>query len=98
MEKRKSYREKMETQLKDWCARIDRLKTTASSATAENKLKLEREIEVLRKKKDSFRIKLEGMKDAGEDAWEVLKSGLEKAAADLKDAFDEARSKFKEGH
>ena len=93
---REAYRQKMEAQIKEWKAKIDELETRAGKVTAEARDEYHRFMERLRAYQKELPGKLNEMKHASGEAWESLKSGMEKAAADLGDALKEARSKFME--
>ena len=93
---REAYRQKMEAQIKEWKAKIDELEARAGKITAEARGEFHRLMERLRAYQTELPGKLSEMKNASGEAWESLKSGVEKAAADLGDALKEARSKFME--
>lgn len=82
-----AYQEKIEAQLKEWSAQIDGLKAKAQKAEADAKLKYYDAIEDLRIKENAVRQKLTGLKDAGGDAWENLKAGVEAAVQSLREAL-----------
>ena len=48
-----------------------------------------------KKKRDALSHKLHELGEAGGDAWDALKTGVEAASKDLKHAIDAARKKFK---
>ncbi len=96
MDKKQAYREKMEAQLKEWDARIDQLKAKAQQAKADAKIEYQEELETLRAKKAVMIQKLEELKNSSEEAWQVVKTGVENAASELKGAFERASSKFKQ--
>lgn len=95
-EKRKVYQEKIESQLKEWTAKIDELKVKAGTSKAELKIKYEEQIKDLRAKQDILEKKLQGLKESGEEVWEELKTGVEKSLDELKESLDQTISKFKE--
>ena len=95
MGKRKVYQEKMEAQLKEWGADIDKLKTIADNAVSETKLAYYEQIELLHDLQESVQVKLHEMKTASDEGWEHLKEGTEKTWNQLKDALHKATDKFK---
>jgi hypothetical protein len=95
MDKRKVYEEKFEAQLKQWSAEIALLKAKADKATAEAKIEYYKVIEVFQRKQETAMMKLQELRDAGDDGWEDLKIGAEKAWAEVKTAFQNAVSRFK---
>jgi nucleotide-binding universal stress UspA family protein len=94
--KRKAYAEKVEAQLKEWGTEIDILKAKAEKAKAEAKIKYYERIQDLRAKQESLGQKLQELKGPGGEAWEEVKTGVDQAVKDLKEAFKRAKSKWKE--
>jgi len=95
MEKKETYQEKMEAQLKEWTAKLEELKAKAQQASADVKIQYQEQIETLRTKFDATQAKLQELRTAGEGAWEDLKAGIENAWSELKNAWETAVSKFK---
>lgn len=95
MSMREAYEKKLEAQLDEWKLEIDKLKAKVDKAGAEGQIEYYKKIEELREKQYAAREKLRELKDAGEDAWEDLKAGLERAAGSLGDAVKSAFSRFK---
>jgi nucleotide-binding universal stress UspA family protein len=94
--KRKVYVDKVESQLKEWGTEIDILKAKAEKAKAEAKIKYYERIKDLRAKQESLGLKLQELKGSGGEAWEEVKTGVDKAVKELKEAFKRAKSKWKE--
>jgi nucleotide-binding universal stress UspA family protein len=94
--KRKVYVDKVETQLKEWGTEIDILKAKAEKAKAEAKIKYYEKIQDLRARQESLGLKLQELKGSGEEAWEEVKTGVDRAVKDLKEAFKRAKSRLKE--
>ena len=94
-DKRKAYEEKIDAQLEEWGAQIALLKARADKAKAEAKVEYYKTIEVLQRRQDEARAKLDELKTSGDEAWEDLKTGAEKAWDEVKTAFHDAVSKFK---
>jgi hypothetical protein len=85
----------MEAQLREWGAKIDELKAKADKAEASAKIEYLKQVEALKAKRDAAQAKLGEIKAASEEAWEILKTGVEHAWNDLKSALDAAVAKFK---
>jgi len=96
MENKEAYRDKLEAQMREWSAKIDLLKARADQAEAEAKIEYNKRIEDLRQKKEALQTKLSELQNASDAAWQDIKAGTERAAADLKDAVQSALSKFKQ--
>jgi len=95
MDKKKEYLDKVEAQLKEWKAMIDRLEARTSMVSSETKADLLKEIEELRRKKLVVKEKWSDMQKTGGEVLDTLKEGVEKAAAELKQALDKVISRFK---
>jgi chromosome segregation ATPase len=95
MDKRKSYEEKLEAELNEWSAKIDVLKAKAAKTKSDAEINFAEEIEKLEAGKESAKVKLQQLRDAGDDAWVDLKSGIDKAWSDLGSAISQAASRFK---
>ena len=92
---RKTYEEKLDAQLKKWKAQIVLLKARAKNAEAGAKIDYYKTIDVLEHKQDKAKVKLKNLKAAGDEAWEAVKTSVEKVWAEVKVACHDAASKFK---
>jgi DNA repair exonuclease SbcCD ATPase subunit len=96
--KRQVYQEKLETQLKEWSAKIEGLKARAEKATAERRVELTKQIEKLRGLQESAQARLKKAREVGGEAWEELKTGLDKTVGEIKTTWEKVAAKFrKEG-
>jgi hypothetical protein len=94
-DKRKAYEEKLDAQLEEWNAQIALLKARADKAKAGAKIEYYKTIEALQRRQDEARAKLDELKAAGDETLEDLKTGAEKAWAEVKTAFHKATSTSK---
>ena len=95
MSKKELYKQKMQAQLDEWEAEVDRFKAKASGASANVQLELNKEINALKGKIAQGKTKLAEIADASEDAWESIKEGVDSAWDSLKAAVSDAKAKFK---
>ncbi len=95
MEDRKTYIDKMAAKLKEWDAEIQKLEAKADEVQADAKAEYRQQIEDLRNQKKDVQQKLNEIQQAGEDAWEELKTGLEKSWKILSDSVNNAIAKLK---
>lgn len=95
MNMKEAYLQKIEAQMEEWRSEIDRMKAKAAKADADAKLQYDEKILELRTKEKAAQEKLTELKNAGEDAWEDLKAGVEIATASLGEALKSASSRFK---
>lgn len=97
MQDKKSYLEMLADQLREWDTEIDELKVKAHLAKADAKDELQKQIEELRVQKEAAQSKLKQLQDAGDEAWDDIKVGVEKSWTEMKGAFRSAMSKFTDG-
>ena len=90
-----TYLNQMQAQLREEDAKIQQLKARADKAQAEAKISYYEQIETLRSKQAAAQQKLLELKSSGDNAWEHLKLGVDRACNDLKLAFDDASAKLK---
>jgi predicted nucleic acid-binding Zn-ribbon protein len=95
MDRKEIYREKIESQLKEWKAKIDMLESKVSTLSSEAKSTLMKEIEELRGKKTVVKEKLSELQKTGEDTWDKMMDGVEKSAEELKKAVEKVVARFK---
>ena len=93
MESREEYLGKMEAQLSEWGAELDKLTARADKAKADTRQGFHDQIEALRSKQASMHAKLQDLKTSGDDAWGDLKEGLDHSWDQVKDTFTKARFK-----
>ena len=95
MSMKDAYEQKLQAQLDEWGAEIDKLKAKADNAEADAQLEYYKQIEELRSMQETATNKLAELKDAGDDAWEDLKAGIDSAWDSLGNALKSAASRFK---
>lgn len=96
MEKKETYQEKMDAQLKEWNTMFEELKAKAQRASVDAKIQYQEQIELLRARYEAAHAKLQELRTAGESAWEHMAVGVENAWKELKSAWDTAVAKLKE--
>ncbi|MFO7714453.1 hypothetical protein [Desulfosarcina sp.] len=94
-ETRDAYVKKMKAKLDEWNAEIAKLEAKARQHKADAQMNYEEQIESLKNKRKSTERDLDKLRQAGGNAWEDLKTGVENAASSLKDAIRSAQSRFK---
>jgi chromosome segregation ATPase len=95
MESKEAFKAKMDAQLKEWSTKIAQLKSKAEVAETMIKDECLRQVDTLRVKSEEANEKLEELKKSGDEAWDTMKAGVEKASSELKDAINSVVSKFK---
>ena len=97
MEDKKSYLQMLADQLREWDTEIDELKVKAHLAKADAKDELAKQLEELRVKREAAQGKLQQLQNAGDEAWDDIKVGVEKSWTEMKGVFRSALSKFTDG-
>lgn len=88
MDKKESYREELEAHLKTWKGMLDDLNKRAGKVRKESRAVFKRQVEEIHEQFEKAEGTLGEYKEAGSEAWQTLKIGLEKAVGDLKESFD----------
>jgi len=96
MSLKNAYREKMEAQIAEQCARLELLKARAKVAVADGKIMAYEELADADQKLEALKSRLKSLTDAGGDAWQEMKGGVEKAWDDLSKSCKSAANKFKD--
>ena len=94
MSMKEAYEKKLQANLDEWSAEIDKLKAKADSATADAQLRYYKQIEELRLMQEAAGKKLDELKAASDDAWEDLKAGVDSAWDSLSSSIKSAASRF----
>ena len=98
MSRRDAQMEKVKAMLDEWNAEIDKLEAKARAADAEAKIRYEEQLAQLRQKREELKKLADDMKEAGGDAWEDLKVGLENTWDIFKSSLGRAKSEFEQGY
>lgn len=83
-------KQKIQAQLDEWRAEIDRLKARARGASADAQLAMDEQITTLQRKIDDGKTALAALAEKGEEAWASFK----RTAGDL---WDETKAAYEEG-
>lgn len=80
-----------EKELADMSGKIEDLKSRASKAQGEAKVKLDQAVAQLERQRQNATEKLKAIKDASGDAWQDMRAGFTSAWEEMKKAYDTAR-------
>ena len=92
--KKEIYREKAKAKLEQLNAQIDGLMAKFDETKADAKLQIQDQFNELTNRQETVEQKFEQMKNAGEDAWQDMRSGLDDAFDNLEESFNQASEKF----
>lgn len=86
--------EKMEAELEQVQADIDKLEAKAKAARASSAISMQEEVDSLKEKKAEAESALKRIRNAGSEATEDLKTGAKNAWRSLEASLDRARKRF----
>jgi hypothetical protein len=92
--KRDAYVEKLKGNIDDWNTEIDEFQVKLKQAKADVQVEYHKQIEEIKVKRQALEGKLADLKNAGDEAWEDVKSGVDVARQILGQAVKAAKSKF----
>jgi len=92
MENTQGHVGKMETQLKQWGARLDQIVAKAEKAGTEVNVERRKCVDELKAKYQAAQSKFGEFKAAGSEKWEIFKTGVESAWSDLEAAFKKLKN------
>ncbi len=93
-EKRDAYVAKLKAKIDDWNAEISSLEARAHQVSADSKAEIQRQLDNAKAKRDDVVAKVDGLRQAGGDAWKELKGGVKSSLKELDRAVRAASSKF----
>jgi hypothetical protein len=96
MSLRDAYKNKAEAEVELAQARLAEFKAKAKNFSAETRLKYAEQVDNLEHGVETAKAKLKELGEAGEDAWEHLKDGMEHALRSLSTAIRDIADKFKD--
>lgn len=91
---RNAYVETLKAQLEQWNAQIDLLEARAKATRAEAQKTFEDQVGVLRSERDKLNERLRDLRQASEDAWGDMQSGVDQAFDSFKESVKRAMSRF----
>jgi argininosuccinate lyase len=91
---KEAYEKKLQAQLNNWGAEINKLRAKADKAAADTKLEYQEQIEELKAMQETAAEKLAELREAGDDAWQDLKADIESAWGSLHEAIKSINSRF----
>lgn len=94
MDDEAAYKQKIQSQLNEWNAEIDKLKAKADSASADAQLEYNKQIRDIQDRQETVEHKLNDLEEAGEGAWEEIKTGLNEAMDALGDSVKSASARL----
>ncbi len=94
-QQRQEYTKQVQSTLDDLSKKTDQLKEQAKIAKGEALTKIQAALADLKVKQDQAKQKLQELGSSTGAAWEQVKTGVDKAVAELQKAYNDASSYFK---
>ena len=95
MATKEAYQKKLQAQLNEWDAKLDLLSAKAQKVAADARINYEDELVALRSKRAAAHRTLAELGTRGENAWEDMKDGVDKAWDAMSQALDRVAARFK---
>jgi len=95
MKNKEAYIQKLHAKIDEWNADIDKLKAKADQVEADSKIEYQKQIEVLKSKRDEIEKNVSELSRSGEQAWEDLKAGMDLAWEAMSKAIKSATSRLR---
>ena len=92
--KKEEYGRKVEKEFAEQSDKIDALKKKAESLAGEAKAKMQEQFADVEKKREVVKKKMGDLKTSTSQAWDDIKVGIDRAMADMKEAYEKARNRF----
>ncbi len=89
------YQQKLEAQLDQWNAEIDKLKAQGEELEADAKIDYYRKLEELSVKREEIAQKLKEIKKAGDDTWETIKLSAGSLMIKFQEEFEQVQEQLK---
>ncbi len=93
LKKRKAYESNLEAQLAMWKADIDVLQAKAKRAEVGVKVQYDKTLDSLERTHAEAAKRLRSLQEAGDDTWDSVKAGTEKAWTEFRDLFHPSKEK-----
>ena len=93
-EQKQKYREEIRTQLDEFDNQLDELRPLAENARESAKIKLNKQLEMLKQKREVAEQRLEKLRSSQDEGWAKVKDRLDKAMADLQKSYEGAMAEF----
>lgn len=95
MKDKELYQQKIQAQLNEWKADIDKLRAKVSMSNADSQLDMNRNLRVLESKIEEGKEKIREIAGVGEGVWDSARQRMQSAWELLKSEADDAAAKLK---
>src|SRR3954467_13269451 len=96
MNQREEYLEKLKAQLIQWDEQLGAWESAARMAKHDTRVEMERQVGIIKSRLDDMVFRAGLLKDASAEAWQEVARGADDARRTMQDAFEKARTRFKD--
>jgi len=89
-----AYKQKARAQIKEMKAKMQVFEAQAEKAGADMRVKYEKNLNDWRSRFDDIDMRLNKLSDSSKDAWEEIRTGIDKTMEELNNAIDNAKKQF----
>lgn len=96
MSKREEFTEGLKRKIDEWNEDLDKLEEKVRQADTKTKEKYNETISSLKQQVSDAKLKINDFEESSESAWEEIKDGAENSIKGIGQAFERAKSHFKD--
>jgi ElaB/YqjD/DUF883 family membrane-anchored ribosome-binding protein len=85
-----AYQEKIRAQIKEMKARMTILEAEAEKSSADVRVKYQKRLDDLKSRFKDIEMRLDRFSNSAEDAWDEIRTGIDKSMKELRAALDNA--------
>jgi hypothetical protein len=85
-----AYQEKIRAQIKEMKAKMTMLEAEAEKSSADMRIKYQKSLDDLKSRFKDIEMRLDRFSNSTEDAWDEIRSGIDKSMSALRNALDKA--------
>jgi len=89
-----AYKQKAKAQIKEMKAKLQVVEAQAEKAGADMRIKYQKSFNDWKSRFDDIDTRLNKLSDSSKDAWEEIRTGIDKTLGELNNAIDNAKEQF----
>ena len=89
-----AYKQKTRAQIKEMKANIQLIEARAEKAGADVRIQYQNKLKGWKSRLEAVESELNGLSDSTQEAWDIVRSGIDNALSELSDSFENARKQF----
>jgi hypothetical protein len=85
-----AYQEKIKAHIKEMKAKMITLEAEAEKSSADMRIKYQENLDDLKSRFKDIEMRLDRLSNSTEDAWDEIRTGIDKSMSELRNALDKA--------